>query len=104
MQIQLSTDNHIVSSMELTHQVEAVVKKALSHFGDRVTRVEVYLSDENSSQKSAENDKRCVMEARLAGLQPIAVRHQGAFLDQAIDGAAAKLEKTLKRTLERLDN
>ena len=104
MQIQLSTDNHIVGSAELTRQAEAIVTNALSHFGDRVTRVEVFLSDENSSQKSAENDKHCVMEARLAGVQPIAVSHQGAFLDQAIDGAAAKLEKTLKRTLGRVDS
>ena len=104
MQIQVNTDNHIVGSAELTRQVDAIVANALSHFGDRVTRVEVYLSDENSSQKSAENDKRCVMEARLAGLQPIVVSHQGTFLDQAIDGAAAKLEKTLKRTLGRLEN
>jgi ribosome-associated translation inhibitor RaiA len=104
MQIQVSTDNHVVGSAELTRQVEAVMENALSHLGDRVTRVEVYLSDENSSQKSAENDKRCVMEARLAGLQPIVVSQQGPLLDQAIDGAAAKLEKTLKRTLGRLDN
>ena len=104
MQIQVRTDNHIVGSAELTRQIDAVVANALSHFGDRVTRVEVYLSDENSSQKSGEKDKRCVVEARLAGLQPIAVSHHGAFLDQAIDGAAAKLEKTLKRTLGRLEN
>jgi hypothetical protein len=69
-----------------------------------VTRVEVYVSDQNGSQKSAENDKHCVMEARLAGLQPIVISHQGTFLDQTIDGAAAKLENTLKRTLGRLDN
>lgn len=104
MQIHVSTDNHIVGSAKLTRQVEAVVETALSHFGERVTRVDVYLRDENSSHKSAENDKRCIMEARLAGIQPIAVSHQGTILDQAIDGASAKLEKTLKRTLGRLDN
>ena len=97
MQIQVSTDNHIiVGSAELTRQVDAVVANALSQFDDRVTRVEVYLSDENGSQKSAENDKRCVMEARLAGLQPIAVSHHGTALEQVIDGAAVKLENTLK--------
>ena len=44
MQIQVSTDNHVVGSAELTRQVDAVVANALSHFGDRVTRVEVYIS------------------------------------------------------------
>jgi hypothetical protein len=104
MQVQVRTDNHVVESAKLTRQVEAVKENAISDFGDRVTRVEVYLSDENSGQKSAENDNRCVMQARLAGLQPIVVSHQGTFLDQAIDGATAKLENILKRMLGRPDN
>ncbi len=104
MQIQVSTDNHTVGSAELTRQVEAVVEGALGRFGDRITRVEVHLSDENSSQKLGDNDKRCVMEARLAGLQPITVSHQGSSLEQAFAGAADTLEKTLKRTLERKDS
>jgi len=103
MQIQVSTDNHIEGGEELTREVEAVVEGALGRFGDRITRVEVHLTDENSSSKSGDNDKRCVMEARLAGLQPITVSHDGSSLDQALNGAADKLEKTLKRTLGRLD-
>lgn len=104
MQIQVSTDNHIEGSERLTRQVEAVVEGALGRFSDRITRVEVHLTDESSSQKSAGNDKRCGMEARLAGLQPITVSHDGSSLEQALDGAADKLEKTLKRTLGRLDD
>lgn len=103
MQIQVNTDNHIQGSAELTRQVEMVVEGALRRFGDRVTRVEVHLRDENSSHKFGDNDKFCVMEARLAGLQPIAVSHQGSSLEQAIDGAADTLQQTLERTLERRD-
>jgi hypothetical protein len=44
------------------------------------------------------------MEARLAGLQPIAVSEQAASLIQSVSGAAEKLEKTLARTLGRLDD
>ncbi|MCA9158307.1 MAG: HPF/RaiA family ribosome-associated protein [Planctomycetales bacterium] len=104
MQIQVNTDNHTVGSAELTRQVEAVVEGTLGRFGDRITRVEVHLSDENSSQKSGEKDKRCVMEARLAGHQPITVSHQGSSVEQALDGAADTLEKTLKRNLRRKDS
>ncbi len=104
MKIQVNTDNHTVGSAELTRQVEAVVEGALGRFGDRITRVEVHLSDENSSQKSGEKDKRCVMEARLAGHQPITVSHQGSTVEQALEGAASTLEKTLKRTLRRKDS
>ena len=102
MQIQVNTDNHIEGSAELTRQVEAVVEGALARFSDRITRVEVHLTDESSSSKARDNDKRCVM--RLAGLQPITVSHQGAALEQALDGAADKLAKTLDRTLWRLDD
>jgi len=101
MKIQVNTDNHIQGSAELTRQVEAVVQSALDRFSDRITRVEVHFSDENSSQKGGDNDKRCVMEARLAGLSPITVSHNGAAIEQALTGAADTLEKTLKRTLER---
>lgn len=67
-------------------------------------RVEVHLTDENSGSKSVDNDKRCVMETHLAGLQPITVTDQSATLEQALGGAAHKLEKTPKRTLGRLDD
>jgi ribosome-associated translation inhibitor RaiA len=43
-----------------------------------------------------------MLEARLAGLEPMAVSHQAATLPQAIDGAAKKLARALERTLERL--
>jgi|tagenome__1003787_1003787.scaffolds.fasta_scaffold20844034_2 DNA-directed RNA polymerase specialized sigma24 family protein/ribosome-associated translation inhibitor RaiA len=104
MQIQVNTDSHIVGTAKLTGEVEAVVGQALARYGDRITRVEVFLSDENSSQKFGDSDKRCVLEARLGGLQPITVSHKGSTLDQAVDGAADKLEKTLKRTLGRKDS
>ena len=104
MHIQVNTDHNIEGSEELTRQVEMVVEGALGRFGNRITRVEVHLTDENSSQKPGEHDKRCVMEARMAGLQPIAVRAEGSTVNQALDGAADNLQKILKRTLGRLDD
>ncbi len=104
MQIQVHTDNHIKGSERLTQYVKATVESSLERFRDRITRVEVHLKDETSSSKSRENDKRCVMEARLAGLQPITISHEGTTLEQAIEGAADKMVKTLDRTLGRLDD
>src|ERR1039458_5649719 len=60
-----------------------------------------HLSDENGD-KSGPNDKRCVMEARLEGRQPVAVTHQAATLDQALEGAAHKLTRLIESTLGRL--
>jgi DNA-directed RNA polymerase specialized sigma24 family protein/ribosome-associated translation inhibitor RaiA len=101
MQVLVNTDGHIAGSTQLTDDVATTVQSALRRYADRITRVEVYFSDENSSEKFGDADKRCVMEARLGGLQPITVSHQGSSLDQALDGATDKLEKTLKRTLSR---
>ena len=101
MQVQLNTDRQITVDDELTHRVEAVVESVLGRFADQITRVEVHLSDENS-QKGGGDDKRCLLEARLAGLQPMAVSHQAATLHQAIDGAAQKLARVLESTLGRL--
>jgi DNA-directed RNA polymerase specialized sigma24 family protein len=101
MQIQVNTDSHIEGSARLTDEVEMIVQQALARYGDRITRVEVFLTDENSSHKFGDSDKRCVIEARLGGLRPVTVSHQGSSLDQAVAGATDKLEKTLKRTLGR---
>ena len=101
MQIQVNTDHTIEGHEALADQIRGVVENALSRMSDHITRVEVHLSDE-SSHKNSLNDKRCVMEARLEGRQPVAVTHQAATLDQAVDGAADKLARLIESTLGRL--
>jgi len=101
MQVQINTDHNIEGHEALAARVKQVVESALSRISDHITRVEVHLSDE-SSHKSSQNDKRCMMEARLEGRQPIAVTHQAATLDQAVDGAADKLTRLIESTLGRL--
>jgi ribosome-associated translation inhibitor RaiA len=101
MQIQINTDHNIEGHEALAAHVRGVVESALIRISDHITRVEVHLSDE-SSHKSSLNDKRCVMEARLEGRQPVAVTHQAATLNQAVDGAADKLTRLIESTLGRL--
>ena len=101
MQIQINTDHNIDGREALAAQVSGTVESALSRFSDHITRVEVHLSDENSA-KSGHNDKRCMMEARLEGRQPIAVTHEAPELDQAVDGAADKLARSIENTIGKL--
>lgn len=103
MIIQVNTDSNIEGKRELSQQIKTVVESNLERFGERITRVEVHLSDENSDMKSDTNDMRCLLEARLAGLRPITVSHQAATLEQAVEGAADKLTRTLDSTLGRLE-
>ncbi len=102
MQIQINTDGNIEGDDRLAQQVEAVVRDALDRFAAQITRVEVHLSDENSDKKVGTEDKRCLLEARLAGLQPIAVTDRAATLEQAVEGAVQKLTHSLESTLGRL--
>ncbi|HVR34968.1 MAG TPA: HPF/RaiA family ribosome-associated protein [Methylomirabilota bacterium] len=101
MKIQINTDNHITGRESLVVKAEATITGALGHFAKHVTRVEVHLSDENG-EKTGGRDKRCIMEARLEGRQPIAVTDESDSLDGAIIGAADKLKSSLASTLGRL--
>ena len=103
MKIQINTDHHITGREALTQQAEATVESALGHLAEHVTRVEVHLSDENG-KKAGSHDKRCLMEARLEGHQPIAVTHEAESIDDAIDGAADKLKRSLDHILGRLSD
>lgn len=101
MKIQVSTDANIQGSEELEKQIQVTVQSILGHLAEHISRVEIHLSDENSA-KGGKNDKRCLMEARPEGHQPVAVTDEAATIDQAIDGAAEKLKRLLDHTLGRL--
>jgi len=98
MQIQINTDRNIEGHEALAGQVSDVVESALSRVSDHITRVEVHLNDENGD-KHGHAGKRCMMEARVEGRQPVAVTHQAATLVQAVDGAADKLTRLIESTL-----
>jgi ribosome-associated translation inhibitor RaiA len=101
MKIQINTDNHIEGREELAEHAEAMAESTLGHLADHISRAEVHLSDENSA-KGGIHDKRCMMEARLEGHQPIAVTDDAETIAQAITGAADKLKRLLDHTLARL--
>src|SRR5690606_23820275 len=101
--IHVNTERHRRGGGSLEERVQAMVRDAVSHLSDRITRIEVHLSDENS-ERSGDKDKRCMLAARVGGLRPIAVTHQAETLALAIDGAAEKLERTLESTLGRLSS
>lgn len=101
MQIQVNTDDHIEGREALIARVEAAVASALDRFSAHITRLEIHLGDENGD-KSGQDDKRCMIEARLQGRQPIAVTSHAATLDQAVSGATNKLKRSLDDTLEQL--
>ena len=103
MKIQINSDQSIAVHEGLSHQAESRLEAGLARFGERLTRVEVHLSDVDGP-KHGVADKRCLLEARLAGLQPVAVSHQAATLQSAIGGATKKLVSALDSRLGRLSD
>jgi ribosome-associated translation inhibitor RaiA len=103
MKIQINTDNNIAGREELVEWAKGKVESTLGHLAEHITRVEVHLSDENGD-KGGSHDKRCMMEARLKGHNPIGVSDEAESIGQAIDGAVEKIKKTIDHTLGRLSD
>lgn len=103
MQVQVNTANNIEGRDALTQSIEEDVRHRLSRFEGRLTRVEVHVGDENGERNEGD-DKRCVIEARPAGLGPVTVTEQAGSIDQATAGALNKLSSALDRTFGKLTN
>ena len=95
------SDKHIDSDKRTQDWVTATVEVTLERHLEFLTRVEVHLSDENGG-KSGPKDKRCKMEARPKGHQPVLVSHDADSLTQAVEGAAQKLEHALEHLFGKL--
>jgi hypothetical protein len=94
VQIQVNTDHNIHGGEKLAAYVTTELESSLSRFDRWLTRVEVHFSDDAAGRTDAV-DMRCVIEARPAGAQPVAVTHHAGSVDDAYSGAAEKLEKVL---------
>ncbi len=102
MAVFLRTDNHLNGGERLATFVESIAEGAIEHVKNQVTRVDVYLGDENSAAKSGDNEFRCSMEARIGGLKPLAVTHHAGSIDDAVRGAADKLQSVIDSTLDKV--
>lgn len=103
MHVQVNTSNGIQNKESLERWAADYLNEQLARFNQDITAVEVQLSDENHGPKGGPADKRCMLEARLNGRAPVAVKNFAPDQDLAFRGAAEKLIHALDRTLGRLD-
>ena len=101
MQIQVNSDSSVAVDVDLSAFVEANVNSVLARFADRISRIEVHLSDVNG-ERFGNQDKRCLMEARATGRDPVAVTEEAATWELAVKGAANKMQRLLRSTFGRL--
>lgn len=102
MQIQLNTDKNITGSPELLNHIQKVIDHELRHHAGSITRVEAHLNDTNS-EKKGDDDKRCMLEARISGMKPLSVEHRANTLDLAVSGAASQLARLVDTTLSKVN-
>ena len=95
MTIHLNTDKNLTIHQEYEEKIQTQITEALSRFTDLISRLVVHLSDENGSKDGLE-DKRCLIEAKITGKEPIAVTNFGNNYDLAIAGALTKLKSKLE--------
>lgn len=99
MQVQINTDNHITNNEAFSAELSDSIRNVLAKFDSHITRVEIFLKDENSI-KGGDDDKKCSIEVRLEGAKPLAVTHSGATLRDAFSGAAQKASRVVGDFLE----
>jgi len=100
MQIYVNSDNNIRVDTRVVSFVRTEAERALKPYTDKLTRVQVHLSDVNS-HKFGTQDKRCVVEARPAGSQPLVVTAAAANVRSAVQGSLSKMQVALERHFER---
>jgi hypothetical protein len=103
MQVLLHSAPHTDARHGMADHLEAVVKAALDRFGERVTRVEGHLTDEDGSAKAGAHGVHCSLQALLLGLDTVAVEERAGNAHQAIEGAVRKLKRMVGAAIAKHD-
>lgn len=101
MKIQFNTDKKIQGAENLEIFVSETINRKLKRFADKITRIEVHLSDQNAQKVSAD-DVQCKIEARLEGLQPITVTGKSNTKEKSLDDAIDKMKAALNTAIGKL--
>jgi ribosomal subunit interface protein len=103
MKIQFNTDKNIEGTEMLEKFVSEKIRSGLKHFVDKITRIEVHLSDQNAD-KGGIGDIQCKIEARVEGMQPVIVGCKSGSKEKALDDAVDKMKATLGTIIGKMEN
>lgn len=100
MLIEFNTDKNIEGGQRLADYFTKTLQEDLDRYDNMITRLVVHLADENAAKKS-ENDKKCLLEARIKNAQPVAVTEYADTIQKAVKGATEKLASVLEKAAEK---
>ncbi|HUG46342.1 MAG TPA: HPF/RaiA family ribosome-associated protein [Sphingomicrobium sp.] len=98
MQFMFNSDNQTALGSDTAEKVEALVEARLGRISDRLTRVEVHVSDVDGPRNGGD-DKKCAIEIRPNGMRPITASDQASTVEAAVGGAADKVLKAFERQI-----
>lgn len=101
MEILFNTDNNVEGKQALEDYMSEIIQSGLSRFENHITRIEVHVSDENGNKKGP-NDKRCLIECRLKGLEPAVVTSQEDNIRKAVVSSLDKMKAKLTTITSKL--
>lgn len=99
MQIQINSP-HVQLPDALLEFIERHSSEVIGHHTEMLTRLEVHLSDQNAHKGGV--DKRCLLEARPRGMDPLVAEHDGLEYRDAFKGALEKLHRVLEKRFGKL--
>jgi ribosome-associated translation inhibitor RaiA len=101
MLIQLNSAQGVSMSPALEEHINKQLQSVDRRFGERLTRIEVYLTDVNGPKGGL--NKQCKLEARPRGGDPVMAEllHEDAY--DAVSGAVKRLESVLSNHFGKLD-
>jgi hypothetical protein len=98
MQFQFNSDNQTPLGADAAQQAQAIVEARLGRISDRLTRVEVHVSDVDGPRNGGD-DMRCAIEIRPNGMRPITATDQASSVEGAVSAAADKVLKVFDRQI-----
>jgi hypothetical protein len=93
----------LVNTSNDVENKDSLQRWASEYLNEDLTSIEVQMTDENHAARGGGVDKRCMLEARVAGRAPVAVNHFADDQNVAFRGATEKLANALEHAFGKLD-
>lgn len=103
MTIQINMDKSFTGEKRQHDFFKDQVETSLKRFESHISRIEVHLKDENG-KKEGVNDMTCILEARIEGLQPIAVTKKADTIELAVTGAIDKIKTAIETIVGKMQS
>ncbi|WP_445116872.1 HPF/RaiA family ribosome-associated protein [Acinetobacter sp. WZC-1] len=103
MNIEIRTAKNIHNSERLITYVREELIQEFQRYSERITHFLVHISDENGD-KGGDNDIRCMVEVKAAGIKPVVVTHKAKNIDLSLHGAIDRVKRSLEHVLEKKEH